>query len=88
MQCLTSVEVSEYPNSCVFLSVLINNQTRTLQSYYGSAPPECQGLVNKNEGRVDLPPGVYSWKAKYLTDSVSRTITINRGTCVLQEVKF
>ncbi len=88
MQFWTKVEAGDYPNYNAVLSVLINNQTRTLQNAYGAAPSNCEGLGDKNEGRVDLPPGVYSWKAKYLTDSVSGTITIIRDTCVLQEVKF
>jgi len=87
VQFWTKVEAGDYPNYNAILTVSVNNETRNLTWAYG-AEPDCLHLVDSNEGRFDLIPGIYTWKAKYLTDSISGTIIINRSTCVLQEIKF
>jgi len=69
-----------------YVTILVNNQPLLIEKYYP------QGLFESSagsaEGQIDLPPGLYFWQATFENYSVSDTITINRGTCVLREIKF
>lgn len=71
------------------IDITIGNQKKTI-THYGGAPSSCtdRGVPYLDDGLFDLTPGVYIWNATYYQYSVSGTITINRGICVLQEIIF
>ena len=72
------------------INITIGNQNKIITNYWGGQASSCSDpvLIWHNEGRFYLAPGTYSWTATYYAYTVSGTITINRGVCVLQEIVF
>jgi hypothetical protein len=78
----------EDPTKPTIINISIENQATVIHHFFSPPGPGYCTNPLLIEGKFDLAPGVYPWRASYLQYTATGTVTITRGVCVLVEIVF